>query len=97
VTGDTAFARGVPSPAPGGSRGELLDSLARLGALRARARLPGHGASSDDPAGDLQAGAARIRRELACLGATAVRGSETARLRPTDALAILGRSMLLFG
>jgi hydroxyacylglutathione hydrolase len=66
VTGDTAFARGnLPVVARSGSRGEHLETLERLASLRARIMLPGHGAVSDDPAGDLAAAAAAIRRGLA--------------------------------
>lgn len=66
VTGDTAFAKGsLAATSTSGSSGEHLESLHRLASLRARMLLPGHGPASDDPAGDLAAAVAAVRRRLA--------------------------------
>ncbi len=65
VTGDTALARGdLSALTQSGSRGEHLESLERLTSMRARMMLPGHGAISDDPSGDLSAAAAALRAGL---------------------------------
>ena len=65
VSGDTVLARGtVPVVTQSGSSGEHLESLERLAALRARLLLPGHGPLSDDPAADIAATAATVRRRL---------------------------------
>lgn len=62
VSGDTVFARGtVPVVTDSGSGGELRQSLDRLGSLRARLLLPGHGPLSEDPAADIAAAAAAVR------------------------------------
>lgn len=62
VSGDTVFARGaVPVVADSGSDGELRQSLDRLGSLRARLLLPGHGPLSEDPAADIAAAVAAVR------------------------------------
>lgn len=66
VTGDTAFAQGsLPVVSRSSSSGEHLESIQRLASLRSRMLLPGHGPASDDPAGDLAAAAAAVRRRLA--------------------------------
>lgn len=67
-TGDTAFARGTLSDVfASGSRGDHVASLERLHALSTRLLLPGHGAVSEDPRGDLAATleAARLRSRSA--------------------------------
>ena len=66
VSGDTVFARGtVPVVTDSGSSGELLQSLERLGSLRARLLLPGHGPLSEDPVADIAAAAAAFRSRTA--------------------------------
>jgi hydroxyacylglutathione hydrolase len=65
VSGDTVFARGTrPVVTSGGSSGEHLDSLERLGSLRSRLLLPGHGPLSEDPAADIATAAAAVRSDL---------------------------------
>ena len=65
VTGDTVHARGaVPVVTHSGSSGEHLESLERLGSLRARLLLPGHGPPSDDPAADVAAAATTVQGRL---------------------------------
>lgn len=65
VTGDTVLARGtLPVVTHSGSSGEHLESLERLGSLRARLLLPGHGPLSDDPAADIAAAALTLRSRL---------------------------------
>lgn len=61
VSGDTVFARGTVPVSDSGSGGELRQSLDRLGSLRARLLLPGHGPLSEDPAADIAAAAAAVR------------------------------------
>jgi glyoxylase-like metal-dependent hydrolase (beta-lactamase superfamily II) len=65
VTGDTVHARGsVPVVTHSGSSGEHLESLERLGSLRARLLLPGHGPPSDDPVADIAAAANTVQGRL---------------------------------
>lgn len=65
VTGDTVLARGtLPVVTQSGSSGEHLESLERLGSLRSRLLLPGHGPLSDDPVADIAAAAETVRSRL---------------------------------
>lgn len=64
-TGDTAFARGTLTDLfASGSRGDHVASLKRLLALPSRLLLPGHGAVSEDPRGDLALALAAAREDL---------------------------------
>lgn len=64
-TGDTAFGRGTLTQLfASGSRGDHVASLKRLLALPARLLLPGHGAVSEDPRGDLTLALAAAQQDL---------------------------------
>jgi hydroxyacylglutathione hydrolase len=65
-SGDTLFAGGVLSYiAESGSLGDYIASLTRLGMVRIRRILPGHGRPSDDPEGDIHRARAAARDLLA--------------------------------
>ena len=64
-TGDTAFGRGTLTQLfASGSRGDHVASLKRLLGLPTRLLLPGHGAVSEDPRGDLTLALAAARQAL---------------------------------
>ena len=76
-SGDTLFAGGVLSYiAESGSLGDYIASLTRLGMVRVRRILPGHGRPSIDPEGDVHRARSAARALLAGLPARVRRRGE---------------------